>query len=259
MRIKKGALMEPTQERVNADPTRHRGPSLVVVATVYAILTLAAVIAPTVIAGGRHFPSPFDPEAPRWFAENPATTLASSFLLFCAAVPLGIFTGSVSSRLQFLGMKVAGIHIALTGGIAASVALATSAFAQWALAQPGVAESAAAARVLHSFAFAAGGPGFVVPFGLLVAGIAVVAGLQAFVPRWFMTVGLVLAAIAELSVFALVSQGAAFLLPIGRFLGLVWLIAAGWLLPKSRAARGGSVRASPRPMMQPDAVEGGHA
>lgn len=217
----------------------HRGPSLVAVAVVYAILVVTSVGIPTAIAGGHHFPSPFDPAASHWFREQPAAALLSSFLLFSSAIPLGIFTATATSRLQFLGMKVAGIHIALFGGIAASIALATSGFATWALAHPGVAESDGAAHALHLFSFAAGGPGFVVPFGLLVAGISVVAGLQRFIPRWLMLAGLVIAAIAELSVFAFVWPAAGLLLPIGRFSGLVWVIAVGVLLPTSRTARMG--------------------
>jgi hypothetical protein len=224
---------------------RHRGPPLGAVASVTALLVVASVLVPTAMAGGRHFPSPFEPEAFRWFADHPAAALASAFLALCSAIPLGVFTAAASSRLQFLGMKVAGIHIALFGGLAASVALATSAFAQWALSQPGVADAGGAARALHLFAFAAGGPGFAVPFGLLLAGVALVGGLQRFLPRWLMGSGLALAAIAELSVLALVWRPAVLLLPVARFAGLLWIIAAGAVLPSARRARTASAGAAP--------------
>jgi len=242
-RAEQGTPMEMKQEREGPDPARHRGPPLALVATVHAVLVLAGVIVPTVLAGGRHFPSPFEPEASRWFSEHPAAALASAFFLFGSAAPLAVFTATASSRLQFLGMKVAGIHIALVGGVAASVALATSAFAQWVLAQPGVADASGLAHALHLFSFAAGGPGFAVPFGLLIAGVAIVGGVQRFILRWLMWVGLVLAAIAELSVFAFVWMPAAFLLPIARFLGMFWLIGAGAVLPTSRRARAASMEA----------------
>jgi hypothetical protein len=223
---------ELTPNRERPDAARHRGPSLIIVAIVYVVAVVASIVVPTVMAGGHHFPSPLDPEASRWFSDHSAAALASSFFCFASAVPLGIFTAGASSRLQFLGMKVAGIHIGLFGGIAASVALATSAFAQWTLAQPGISDPAA--HMLHLFSFASGGPGFVVPFGLLVAGISVVAGLQAFISRWLMWLGLVIAAIAELSVFALVLPAAVVLLPIARFSGLLWMLIAAAMLPKSR-------------------------
>jgi hypothetical protein len=233
--------MEANHEQQGRDPTRHRGPSLTAVAAVYAIMVLSGILAPMMMAGGQHFPSPFEPDATRWFSEHGGAALTSAFFLFGSAAPLAIFTASATSRLQFLGMKVAGIHIALVGGVAASVALATSAFAVWVLAQPGIAEVTGLGRALHLFAFVAGGPGFAIPFGLLLSGIAVVGGLQRFIPRWLMWIGLVLAAVAELAVFALVFMPAAFLLPVARFLGMFWLIGAGAALPKSRRARAASM------------------
>lgn len=44
-----------------------------------------------------------------------------------------------------------------------------------------------------------------------------------------------IAGIAELSTLALLIDLAAYLLPIARFAGLAWLIAAGFLLPRQRA------------------------
>src|SRR6266536_5732887 len=127
LRAAKGAPMQSVQSVVQPEPTsdaRHRGPSLVIVATVYAVLVLGGVIVPTAVAGGQHFPSPFAPEAPRWFAEYPLAARLSALLFFGSTVPLGIFTATASSRLQFFGMRVAGVQIALFGGFAASVALA---------------------------------------------------------------------------------------------------------------------------------------
>src|SRR5256885_1260143 len=170
-------------QREIGETGRHRGPSLAAVAGVYAILVLVSVAVPTAMASGRHFPSPFDPGAPDWFAEYPSAALASAFLIFCSAVPLGIFTATASSRLQFLGMKVAGIHIALVGGVAASVALATSAFAAWALAQAGGPDARAVAHALHMFSFAAGGAGCGGSVGRPGAGRPVLAAPPATPPR----------------------------------------------------------------------------
>jgi hypothetical protein len=226
--------LETRKEPGRVDPARHRGPPLALVAAVHAILVLAGIIAPTVMAGGQHFPSPFDADASRWFSEYPGAALTSAFFLFGSSVPLAVFAASVSSRLQFLGMKVAGVHIALVGGVAASVALATSGFALWVLAQPGIADTSGVAHALHWFAFAAGGPGFAVPLGLLISGIALVGGIQGFIPRWLMWLGLVLAAVAELAVLAFIWVPAMYLLPVARFLGMFWLIGAAAALPKSR-------------------------
>jgi hypothetical protein len=220
------------------DEELHRGPSLVAVAAVHAALFVASLVVSRAMAGAS-FPSPFGPRGPSdaYFAEHPTAVQALAFFQLGAAVPLGIFAATAASRLQFLGARVAGVHIGLFGGVAASIFEASSACAQWALSQPGVSDVPAVTRALHILSFAIGGPACVIAFGLLIAGVSLVAGLQAFVPRWLMISGLVIAAVAELSVLAFVAPGAAYLLPIARFPGLAWMICMGALLPKTRAPK----------------------
>lgn len=213
---------------------RHRGPSLVAVAIVYVVLFVASVALPTALAGD-HFPSPFGPvdAAARYFADHRGAVLLAAFLQFGSAMPLAIVVAGLASRLQFFGLRVTGVHIALVGGSVAAVFQAASACIRWVVVQPGVADG----HALHLLQFATGGPGFVVPFGLFVAGIAVTAGLARLAPRWMMLAGVAIAAIAELSSFTIVAPGVAFLLPIARFLGFAWLIAIAAVLPARRPAR----------------------
>jgi hypothetical protein len=75
----------------------------------------------------------------------------------------------------------------------------------------------------------------VVPLGLLVAGVAVTAGLTRRLPRWLMIFGLIVAAIAELSSLSLLLPAAAYLLPLARFPALVWIVCAGVLLPRRKS------------------------
>jgi hypothetical protein len=227
------------------DGSRHPSPSLSAVAAVYAALFLASLVATAVLTRGEHFPSPFGPAASAldFFSRHSRAVRWSAFLQFGSAVPLGIFTATVASRLHFLGVRAAGVSIASFGGVAASVFLALSALAQWVLSWPDVLESQATVRALHLVAFSAGGPGHVVPLGLLIAGVSVTAGVFRLLPRWMMVSGLVLAALAELSTLSLVLPTAAYLLPLARFPALAWLIAAGALLPRAR--RGAQVH-SPR-------------
>jgi hypothetical protein len=230
--------MLPISDGAPADFARHRGPSLVGVAITFVVLFTASLVLSGAMAGGEHFPSPFQsPDVSvRFFAEHAMAMQVMATLQFGAAVPLGIFAASTASRVQFLGRKVAGINIAFFGGMAASFALTLSSFGEWVLSQPGVIESAATVRALHLFCFAAGGPGYVVPFGLLVAGISLVAGIQRFIPRWLMWFGLLIAAVAELSTLALVVPAAAYLLPLARFPGFVWMIVVGAMLPTAKGA-----------------------
>ena len=212
---------------------RHRGPSLVAVGTIFAVLFLANLVLVTVLAGGEHFPSPFATDAVDWFSRHRTAVLAGAFLQFGASIPLGIYTATIVSRMQFFGLRVAGVQIALFGGLSASFFLAVSALVQWVLAQEGIAVSPVAARTLHHLAFATGGFGHVVPLGLLLAGIAATAGLTGRLPRWMMVFGFVVAAIAELSTLGLVFPAAMLLLPLARFPALVWIVCAGALLPDS--------------------------
>jgi hypothetical protein len=216
----------------------HRGPSLVAVATTHVVLFVVSLVVSTALAAGQHFPSVFEAQqkSARFFSDHASAVQMMAFLQFGAAIPLGIFAASATSRLQFLGMKVAGIQIALFGGVSASVALSLSSSIEWTLSQPGVTDSAAVTRALHLMAFAAGGPGYIVPFGLLVAGISLAARLQRFIPRWLMVLGLLVAGVAELSTVVFVFPVAGFLLPLARFGGFIWMICAGAALPKRKKA-----------------------
>jgi hypothetical protein len=87
---------------------------------------------------------------------------------------------------------------------------------------------------LQDLAFLTGGVMHGVFLGLLVAGIAVPGWLVGLLPRPLAYAGLAIASIAELSTLSLVWQSMSFLLPVGRFPALLWLLAAGALLPHKR-------------------------
>jgi hypothetical protein len=203
---------------------------------VYTVLFVGSIVVTAVMTGG-HFPSPFEPAAATqaFFVEHGDAVRLAAFLQFGAAIPLGIFAVTAVSRLQFLGLKAAGVLITLFGGLAASLFGAISALLQWVLGQPGIASQSAATRVLHLLAFATGGVGFVVPFGLLMAGISVIGWFTRLLPRWVVWSGLVLGAIAELSSLSLILTPVSFLLRVARFAGLIWIMVTGFKLPQSRA------------------------
>ena len=121
--------------------------------------------------------------------------------------------------------------IALAGGTAAAVFLALSGLTSLALTQPHVADSPAVVRGLSGLVFAAGGPGFVVFSGLLVAGISVPALVGRLTPRWIGWVGLALAVLCELASLSAATSALTLLLPIGRFATMAWLLAVAVTLP----------------------------
>ena len=224
--------MEPT---IETRGSRHAGPSLPIVAAVSFALFAASLVTVAVLTGGGHIPSPFGPlaESATFFADHAAAVQIGAALAFGAAIPLGIYTASVTSRLAFLGLRVAGVNIALFGGLVASALLALSGLIMWVLGQPTVA-GGAAVPALHLLAFATGGPGHVVALGLLVAGVAVSGGLTRLLSRPMMVTGVAIAAIAELSALTLVIPAAAYLLPLARLTAMIWIIVAGVRLPASR-------------------------
>ncbi|MFI6603214.1 hypothetical protein ACIBHX_43825 [Nonomuraea sp. NPDC050536] len=209
------------------------GPPLGILAVMFTALFVAGIGISTAMAGGVTFPSPFAEQAQilAYFADHRDAVQVSAFLQFAAAVPMAIYAATVSVRLRDLGIRAPGATIALAGGLLASGLLALCAMFGWALSRE---QAPAVVPVLQDLSFATGGTGHVVFLGLLVAGIAVPGWLAVLLPRAFALAGLVIAAIAELSTLTLLVSDAAFLLPVARFTGLAWLIAAGFMLPRTR-------------------------
>src|SRR5262249_40396249 len=102
------------------EPRRHAGPPLGPVAFTFVVLFLAGLFPVTVFGGLPYFPGPWESADTflTFFQTRRAGVLLCAFFHFGAAVPLGIFTATVVSRLQFLGVRAAGVFIALFGGFA---------------------------------------------------------------------------------------------------------------------------------------------
>jgi hypothetical protein len=238
---------------------RHRGPPLLLLALVHLALFAGGILAVTAFAGGERYPSPFEDEgmARAFFAANDGAMRANGFFHFASAIPLGLFTATIVSRLRFLGVRAAGELIALFGGLSAALALMLSGICGWVLSDGAVVQSVAAARALQLLAFAFGGPVFVALFGLLVAGVSVTCGFRRLLPRWLLAFGLGIAVVAELSTLTLLVPALVYLIPIARVTGLLWLIATALKLPVTRA---GEIqleqRAAVAPPLEPAATVG---
>ena len=204
--------------------------------TFVGLFLASQVVIATMTSGA--FPNPYDsPELARaFFGPNADVLRIVAFLQFGAAIPLGIFTATVVSRLRFLGLTVAGVMIAEFGGFTASIMLAISGLTTWTMTQPGMVDDLSTLRALQLLSFSTGGVGHVVGLGLLLAGVSVPAAFAKLMPRWLVWFGLVLAVAAELSSVSLVFPIAAVLLPLSRFPAFVWLIGTGFALPTSRGA-----------------------
>ncbi len=206
----------------------------------FTVLFVAGLVLSIVVGGGDVFPSPFGPEADSlaYFRDHRSAVAVSAFFQFATAFPLAIYTATAHARLHRLGIRAPGATIALAGGLLASVFMALSGLLCWVLSRPGISEEPVPVRLLHTLSLGTGGPGHVVPLGLLVAGISVPGLLAGLLPKWLSVAGLVIAGLAQLSTLTLLVEGAAYLLPIARFTGMIWLVVAGFLLPLTRARAG---------------------
>ena len=211
------------------------GPPLLPVALVHVLLFAASLAVGAMMRHGSSYANPYGPveDAQRFFGANPDALRWSAFLFLGSAVPLGIYSATVVSRLRFLGVRAAGTNIALFGGFAASIALAVSALCSWVLSVPEVNSSVATLRLMHFLSFLAGGVAFAIGFGLLAAGVSVTALFARLLPRWVIWFGLVIALAGEVSSISLVAYPMAFTLPLTRFGGFIWLIAVAAMLPQT--------------------------
>ena len=214
----------------------HAGPNPGMLAIIYALLFNAGLYQVVSFTGGPHFPGPWESNdvIAAFFQAHSTAALMCAFLQFGAAIPLGIFTATMVSRLQFHGIRAAGAHIALVGGLMTVFNMSASSLVQWVMAYPGIAQDTALLRALYYLSFAFGGVGFSVPMGILIAGICIPAAFLKLLPKWLIIFGLVIAVIGELSWLDLITSKALLLVPLTRFPAFVWLIAAGFSLPKAR-------------------------
>jgi hypothetical protein len=209
------------------------GPPLLAPVLAFAVLTVAYVVV------NRSTPRPdASGLAVLQYARAHGTTITvGAFLLFASAVPLALSAAVLYRRLRALGITAPGSAITLVGGVLASTALTVSAMFSWSGGRLPSDAGPALARVLADLSFLSGGPAYVVMFALLIAGISVTGLLAGLLPRAVTWTGLVLAAVGMFSTLTLLASGFAYLLPVVRFGGTMWLVFVAALLPRTRASR----------------------
>lgn len=222
---------------------RYIGPHLGAVALAYVLLKIASVVPVSAFGIPFGVRPPFFPgllapidKVAAYFATHAAQVSLCAFLQFGSAIPFGIFTAAMVTRMHTLGSDVAGLRIALFGGIMAAIDEAISGAIIWVMGHPVIAQVPAFTQSFHYLAVAFGGPGFTMPQGLLMAGISIPAGFMKRLSKTMVVFGLILAVIGELSWFSMVSSRAGMLIPLARWPGFIWLIVAGFQLSKRSTA-----------------------
>jgi len=214
---------------------KHHGPHPGILAIIFMLLFCTGLSFVISLSGTPpYFPGPWETQGvlEAYFQHYPHDVLRCAFFQFASAVPLALFAAATSSRLRFLGNRSTGPFIALAGGLLTAVNVIISSLLLWTVAYPGVADSGPVLRMLYYADFAVGGVGYSVPLGLLIAGIAVSSGFMKIMPRWLVIAGVVIAAIGESSCLSLVFPKLLPLIPLTRFPGFIWLILAGFKLPR---------------------------
>jgi hypothetical protein len=231
----------------------HRSPPLSVLAIVYILLFAAGLIVNLAMTSGPQNLNPYNPidQAQRYYTEYAGPISISAFFVFTSMIPLGLFAVTSASRLLFHRIQVAGVYIALFGGIAAAIFLGVSGLSTWVLSQPGVATDVGSMRFGQLMTFGSGGFAHVAALGLFMAGISVPCLFTRLIPRWICWFGLVLAGICEIATLSMILPQLSVLLPVGRFGSFVWLLSVGFTLPKHRRAKyeGDIVEAPRRPAL----------
>jgi hypothetical protein len=218
--------------------TRFAGPPLWLLATIYTVLFNAGLFPVTTFAGPTHWPGPWEPPDVilPYFQTHTGAVLTCLFLQSGATICLGLFTAVVVAQLRFLGVRSAGPWIALFGGFLTVFDALAATFTGWTMIRPAVVQSPPVALGFYYLAYAFGGPGFSIPMGLLMAGIAIPAAITRLLPKWIAILGIILAVAGELSWFHLISPAMLFLIPLTRFPGFIFLIAVGIALPRTRVS-----------------------
>jgi hypothetical protein len=220
---------------------KHLGPHIGMLAIIFSLLFnwgLSFVI--SLSGTPPYFPGPWESAETiaTYFRNHPHDVLMCAFFQFGSAIPLGLLVVNVVSRLRFLGVRAAGPYIALFGGLLTAFNLALSALLEWVMAYPDMAQDTAVIRSLYYAVFAIGGVGYSVPLGIFFAGVSVSSGFAKLLPKWLIIFGIVLAVCGELSWLSLIFPKLLLFIPITRFPGFIWLIIAGFVLPRSSVKEG---------------------
>lgn len=215
---------------MTARPDRPGGPPPLVPAIAYAVLMVASVAVSS--SGPRTATSAA--KALTYLRDHSGQERATALLGFAAALPLAIWAAVIYRRLRTAGVIAPGPIIGLVGGMLAAASLALSGLLSATMAETAKSADPAVAHALVDLSFATGAAGFVVPLGLLVAGVAVPALFFRLLHPVLSWIGLVIAVVAVLSTFTLLTSALDFTLPIGRFGGTLWIIAASATLAAER-------------------------
>jgi len=179
------------------------------------------------------YPSPFGPpfgpqsDVASYFAANSAQVRGMSFVFTLAALCLLVFVaysaGMLADRTPQRRSPLPGLALG-AGSLSAGFWL-LNALLLWVLSRPAPAADAALQGTLHELVYLAGGPAHILLLGLFLGAVSAAQWRSALLPSWIAWTGAAAAAVTTAGVLALLWEPATFLLPVGRGVGMLWMLA----------------------------------
>jgi hypothetical protein len=226
---KEDPVSAPSVPPPRAPRRAQEGPPLLIPALSFAGLTVAGAI----IGAGGPRPDSTPAEVLAYATAHPTLAAVGAALLFGTAFPLVVFAATAVTRYRRLGVAAPGPLMGFAGAVLAAGSVALSALFSWTSVQVAGLGDPAIGKLLAQLWFATGAFGFAAPMGLLVLGLAVPAVVLKFLPGWLAWAGMVIGGLALLSTFGIITSVLYPLIPVGRFGGLLFLVAVAVLLPHS--------------------------
>jgi hypothetical protein len=226
---KETVMTAPSVPPLRAPRRAQEGPPLWIPAVSFAGLTVAGAI----IGAGGPRPDSAPADVLAYSVANPTLAAVGAALLLGTAFPLVVFAATAVTRYRRLGVAAPGPLMGFAGAVLAAASVSLSALFSWTAVQIAPLGDPTTAKLLAQLWFATGAFGFAAPMGLLVLGLAVPAVILKFLPGWLAWAGMVIGGLALLSTFGIITSVLYPLIPVGRFGGLLFLVAVAVLLPHS--------------------------
>ncbi|TVT34830.1 hypothetical protein FNH05_26460 [Amycolatopsis rhizosphaerae] len=212
-------------------------------AACYVLFFVASLVLPGLLGQtrGASVVTPYstDAEVARYLATaGHGTVPVAAFCQAMSALALLVFAGFAADYAHRAGC---GAHAALAraAGTVAAAFLLLSASVQWILSLPATGNDLPVYRAVMDLSFITGAAGQVATTGILVGAVAAAARTATSLPRWLNWLGLAVATLSALSMLSLLWKAATPLLPVGRYLGMIWFLGLTAALSRRSVPAGG--------------------
>ncbi|MGP3979845.1 hypothetical protein [Streptomyces sp. KR80] len=170
-----------------------------------------------------------------WRMEDPGVSRISGAALCVSALVFAWFSAWFSAVVHRTG-RVQAALVTFAGGLASALGLLLSGVLQWVAQRPENIAEEPVLLVVHQITFVLGGPMVVISLAPIVAVGGLALMRAKLLPAWLGWTGVVLGALALGSVVMLLPEDGSltYLVPLGRFLSLLWLTVVAMLLARRR-------------------------